>query len=85
MPILGKKISRRFEGLVVSDKMSKTRVVLVEQLKLHPKYRKQYRVRHRYKVHDENEVSKIGDRVAFEECRPLSKEKRWKIVGRLSK
>lgn len=71
---------RQFEGTVVSDKMQKTRVVLVERWKRHPKYGKSYRVHQKYKVHDAEEVTHTGDRVRFEECRPLSKDKRWKLV-----
>lgn len=71
---------RQLEGTVVSDKMSKTRVVLVERWKWHPKYKKSFRTRSRYKVHDERETTHVGDHVTFEECRPISKEKRWRIV-----
>lgn len=76
-------IHRRLQGTVVSDKMTKTRVVLVERWKWHPKYKKSYRVRRRYKVHDEQETSHVGDRVTFEECRPISKEKRWRLIEKL--
>ena len=62
--------------------MMKTRVVLVERWKRHPKYQKSYRVHRRYKVHDEEEKTHTGDRVVFEECRPISKDKRWRIVGK---
>ena len=72
---------RTFVGTVVSDKMQKTRVVLVETRKQHPKYRKQYTVSHRFKVHDESNATKVGDRVAFVECRPISKDKRWRIIA----
>ena len=78
------KTARRFEGTVVSDKMQKTRVVLVERLRWHPKYGKSYRVRQRYQVHDPEEVSHAGDRIRFEECRPISKNKRWRIVNVIS-
>ena len=71
---------RRFEGTVVSDKMQKTRVVLVERLRWHPKYGKSTRVRQRYHVHDPKESTHVGDRVRFEECRPISKNKRWRLV-----
>lgn len=69
--------------MVVSDRMQKTRVVEVAQVKLHPKYLKQYTVHARFKAHDENNEYKIGDRVVIEQTRPLSKEKRWKIVGKI--
>jgi small subunit ribosomal protein S17 len=71
---------KRFEGIVVSDKMDKTIVVKVERIKKHPKYKKRYKVHIKFKVHDEKNEAKIGDRVIFEECRPISKEKRWKLV-----
>lgn len=71
---------RKFQGVVVSDKMDKTIVVKVERIKKHPKYKKRYKVWRKFKVHDENNEAKIGDKVIFEECRPLSKEKRWRLV-----
>lgn len=71
---------KRFQGTVVSDKMGKTIVVEVERIKQHPKYLKRYKVHKKYKVHDEKNEAKMGDRVIFEECRPISKEKRWKLV-----
>ncbi len=70
------------EGIVVSDRMSKTRVVAISQGKKHPKYHKYYTVTTRVKAHDENNAYKIGDRVVIEETRPLSREKRWRIVGK---
>ncbi len=73
-------MARRFKGIVVSDKMEKTIVVEVERLKKHPKYKKRYKVHRRFKVHDEKNEAKIGDLVIFEECRPISKEKRWRMV-----
>ncbi len=74
---------RQLEGTVVSDRMMKTRVVLVERWKRHPKYGKSYRVHRRYKVHDPAESSHVGDRVRFEECRPISREKRWRLIAKL--
>ncbi len=76
------KIKRRLEGVIVSDKMLKTRVVRVEGLRKHPKYLKYYKVSRRFKAHDEENSSKAGERVVIEETRPLSKEKRWIIVER---
>lgn len=75
-----KKIRKVFEGIVVSDKMKKTLVVRVERMKLHPKYKKRYRVSRKFKVHDEKEQFKVGNKVSFIECRPLSKEKRWRVL-----
>jgi small subunit ribosomal protein S17 len=68
------------KGKVVSDKMDKTIVVAVYTLKNHPKYLKKYRVTKRYKVHDPENKFKIGDEVEFVQCRPISKNKRFKIA-----
>ncbi len=76
---------RKLEGVVVGDKMAKTRVVAIERLKKHPKYSRYYRVTKRFKAHDENNEFKIGDVVILEETRPISREKRWKIIGRIEK
>lgn len=76
-----KKITKRtFTGLVVSNKMDKTIVVKVERTKIHSKYHKRYKVHRKYKVHDEKNKFKIGDKVKFIECRPLSKCKRWRVI-----
>jgi len=79
-----KKIQRTFEGIVVSDKMAKTIVVRVDSLKWHQKYRKQYRVSRKYKVHDEKKEAKVGQTVQFIETRPISKEKRCRLVKVIS-
>jgi small subunit ribosomal protein S17 len=76
---------KQLKGIVVSDKMQKTVVVRVESLKTHPRYHKTYRIHKRYKAHDEKQECKVGDGVIIEECRPLSKDKRWKIKNVLSK
>ncbi len=76
---------RRFEGEVVSTKEQKTIHVLVHSIKTHPKYHKQYTQSKKYAVHDEKGVSAVGDTVLFEECRPLSKTKRWTLVRVLTK
>lgn len=70
-------------GIVVSDKMDKTRVVRVETLKTHPKYKRRYRSHKRYKAHDEKNEYTAGDKVLIEEERPLSKDKRWIIVKKV--
>ncbi|WP_016953000.1 30S ribosomal protein S17 [Anabaena sp. PCC 7108] len=67
-------------GLVVSDKMQKTVVVAVENRAPHPKYGKIVVKTQRYKVHDEENNCKVGDRVRIQETRPLSKTKRWQIT-----
>lgn len=76
-----KVINRRFQGVVVSAKSDKTVIVKVETVKKHPKYQKRYTVSRRYKVHDEKNERREGDKVTFIECRPLSKEKRWRLVA----
>ena len=67
------------EGLVVSDKMTKTRVVMIERVYRHPRYERVITRSKRLKAHDETNASKVGDRVLIEETRPLSKDKRWRI------
>ena len=72
-------------GRVVSDKMDKTVVVVVETRKRHPMYGKVVRSVKRYKVHDENNASHSGDLVRIQETRPLSKEKRWIVTDILER
>lgn len=66
-------------GVVVSDKMDKTVVVRVDRLVKHSLYNKYIKRSEKYKVHDENNSCKMGDRVQIIECRPLSKDKRWNL------
>ncbi len=73
-------LKRKFDGVVVSDKMDKTIVVKVSYVKAHPKYNKRYFVSKKYKVHDEKNKFKEGDKVIFMDCRPLSKDKRWRVL-----
>jgi small subunit ribosomal protein S17 len=68
------------EGVVVSDKMTKSRVVLIERVYRHPRYERVVTRSKKLKAHDEQNTSKVGDRVLIEETRPLSKEKRWRIL-----
>ena len=75
---------RELIGKVVSDKMQKTVVVEVQRLKQHPKYRRFFRVHKKYKADDAKEEYKIGDRVVIEESRPLSKDKKWKVINKTS-
>jgi small subunit ribosomal protein S17 len=67
-------------GKVVSDKMDKTVVVMIERLVKHPEYKRYVRRRSKFKVHDEKNECKEGDTIRFMETRPLSKEKRWRFV-----
>jgi small subunit ribosomal protein S17 len=72
-------------GQVVSDKMDKTAVVAIETLSRHPLYKKTVKHTKKYKAHDEDNVCRIGDKVRIMEARPLSKEKRWRVVEIISK
>lgn len=79
--VTDKKIIKKFTGLVVSNKNDKTIVVKVEAVRKHPKYQKRYVVSRRYKVHDEENRYRTGDKVTFVECRPLSRDKRWRVIS----
>lgn len=72
---------RVMQGTVVSDKCDKTVIVLVERRVMHPVYKKFIRQSKKYAAHDEANASKVGDTVFIEECRPLSKRKRWLVVA----
>lgn len=71
-------------GLIISDKMDKTVVVKVDVRKRHPKYKKSYTVSNKYKAHDENNEYKVGDRVVIESTRPISKEKKFRVISKVS-
>ncbi|MGO8687408.1 MAG: 30S ribosomal protein S17 [Candidatus Dormibacteria bacterium] len=73
------------DGVVVSDKMDKTVVVLVEEKKQHALYKKVVTHNRRLKVHDEEGRCAVGDRVRITETRPLSKEKRWRVAEIIEK
>ncbi|MCH8244651.1 30S ribosomal protein S17 [Patescibacteria group bacterium] len=75
---------RKLTGKVVSDKMQKTVVVEVQRLKQHAKYRRFLRIHKKYKADDAREEYKVGDRVVIEESRPLSKDKKWKVISKAS-
>ena len=75
--------ARKLQGTVVSDKMDKTRVVAVSRLAKHPIYQKMYKVTARFKAHDENNEYKEGDVVIIEETRPVSRDKRFRIVEKI--
>jgi small subunit ribosomal protein S17 len=72
-------------GIVISNKMQKTIVVRIEDRYSHPIYSKTLSKTKKYLAHDELETCKMGDQVLVEECRPLSKRKRWKLIKVLSK
>jgi small subunit ribosomal protein S17 len=68
------------QGKVASNKMDKTIVVVTETRIAHPVYKKFVRRSVRFKAHDENNTAGIGDTVRFMECRPMSKDKRWRLI-----
>jgi len=74
------KIQRRIVGRVVSDKMNKTVTVAIERLVKHPVVGKYIRRTTKLMAHDENNECKSGDRVAISECRPIAKNKAWRVV-----
>ena len=76
---------RTFEGIVVGGAMNKTRVVVVERFKINPIYHKISKTTRRFKAHDEENQYQNGDRVLVEESRPISRQKRWKIVKLVSR
>lgn len=78
-------IRKTIQGVVISDKMDKTVVVLTERLIKYPKFQKYVRRHMKYKAHDEMNQCGIGDRVLITESRPLSKEKRWRVRQILEK
>jgi small subunit ribosomal protein S17 len=71
---------KQLTGTVISNEMKKTVVVEVERIKEHPKYKRRFRAHKKYKAHDEKGECKVGDKVLIEECRPISKEKRWMVI-----
>ncbi|MBN2831150.1 MAG: 30S ribosomal protein S17 [Candidatus Omnitrophica bacterium] len=80
---MGKR--KEFVGIVVSDKMQKTAVVKVMQMTKHPKYSRINKVYNKFKADDQNGVAKAGDIVRIEETRPLSKDKRFRVVEVIKK
>jgi small subunit ribosomal protein S17 len=78
-------IRKVLTGKVVSDKMDKTVVVAVETLVRHPLYQRIIRRTKKFKAHDDNNSCRIGDKVKMMETRPISKEKRWRIIEVLEK
>jgi small subunit ribosomal protein S17 len=80
-----RRLRRTREGVVVSDRMQKTVVVMVERLVRHPLYGRVLRRRKKYSAHDEKSECRVGDRVRIMECRPLSATKSWRVVQVLRK
>ena len=67
------------KGVVTSNRMQKTVIVSVERIVVHPRYKKYLKRRTKVKVHDERNECQVGDRVLIVECRPMSREKRWRV------
>ena len=80
MTIIGGKSIKELVGVVVSDKMDKTIVVVTKVVKQHPLYRKRFTVRKKYYAHDEANSAKMGDTVKIRQHNPVSKTKRWALV-----
>ena len=76
-----KNSNKILKGVVVSDKMDKTIVVKVTRFVEHKKYGKRIKVTKKYKAHDEDNVKKVGDTVEIEETRPISKDKKFKVIA----
>lgn len=74
-----KNLTKRRIGTVVSHRMDKTAVVSVERRVMHPKYKKYLKLRTKFKAHDGKNECRTGDRVLIVECRPMSREKRWRV------
>ena len=73
---------RQLTGIIVSNKMQKTVVVAVESIKKHPKYLKTFKMHKKYKAHTD-EVFQAGEKVIIEECHPISKDKKWKVIKKI--
>lgn len=73
---------KKLTGKVVSDKMDKTVIVNVTRFVAHKKYGKYFKIDKRYKAHDEQNEYKVGDQVTIEECRPMSKDKNFKVIAK---
>ncbi|MDP3988922.1 MAG: 30S ribosomal protein S17 [bacterium] len=71
---------QKITGVVVSDKMDKTVVVLAQRFLKHPKYHKFIQISKKYKAHDEENTVKTGDTVTIESCRPISKDKKFRVI-----
>ena len=72
-------LTKERNGVVISDRMQKTVVVSLERTVMQPKYKKYMRRRTKVKAHDESNQCHVGDRVLIVECRPLSRDKRWRV------
>jgi small subunit ribosomal protein S17 len=78
-------MAKTIKGTIVSDKMNKTVVVEVEEFKKHPRYNRFYRSNKKFKAHDEKGEFHTGDKVLIEETSPISKDKHFKVIGKIEK
>ena len=76
-------MKKQLIGKIISNKMQKTVVVEVESIKENLKYKKKYKTDKKYKAHVENGEYQIGDKVIIEECRPISKDKKWRVIKKV--
>lgn len=76
---------RCFQGVVVSVKQTKTITVKVDRIKIHPIYKKRFVISKKYAVHDSKQQYKLGDKVKFVDCRPISKNKKWRVIYKVDK
>jgi small subunit ribosomal protein S17 len=76
-------MKKKLKGIIISDKMKNTAVVKVDRLVAHPKYHKRFKVSKKYKAHTEGDNFKVGDVVIIEACRPISKDKKFRIVEKI--
>ncbi len=74
---------RQLTGIIVSAKTPKTVVVSVEGMKEHPKYKQRYKRHKKYKAHVREGEYKVGDKVLLQECRPVSRDKKWRVVKKV--
>lgn len=80
---MGKR--KQYTGIVISDKMQKTRIVKTMRMSKHPEYGRIIKKFNKFKVHDEKDIAKLGDTVRIEETRPISKDKRYRLVEIIKK
>jgi len=76
-------MKKQLQGVIISKKMEKTAVVKTESVKKHPKYQRRFKMHKNYKAHDEKNEFKEGDYVLIEETRPVSKDKKWKVIRKI--
>ncbi len=76
-------MKKQLTGKIISNKMQKTVVVKVETIKEHPKYKRRYKIDKKYKAHLKEGEYQIGDKVIIEECRPISKDKKWQVIKKV--